>query len=92
MRAFFMPVSRRIFNGAYMALISTTYGDTDDSLLKQRTGSHDDEDESVTWVEYYLRDDHENGIGKAGELVHRSAHVTLKKMGEAAAAVAAILG
>lgn len=42
----------------------------DDSLLEKRTGSVDNENEYTTWVEYWLMD----------ELVHRSAHVTLKQM------------
>jgi hypothetical protein len=41
----------------------------DDSLLVKKEGSIDDENEYTTWVEYWLDD----------ELVHRSAHVTLKK-------------
>ena len=49
-------------------LITTTKGDMDDSLLEKKEGSIDNDIESTTWVEYY----HE------GELVHRSAHVTLK--------------
>jgi len=50
-------------------LITTTKGEMDDSLLLKKEGSIDNEDEYTTWVEYYLDD----------ELVHRSAHVTLKK-------------
>jgi hypothetical protein len=42
----------------------------DDSLLEHRSGEIDNENELTTWVEYWLD----------GELVHRSAHVTLKKM------------
>lgn len=53
-----------------MALISTTKGPMDDALLEKREGSVDNDNEFTTWVEYW----HE------GELVHRSAHVTLKKM------------
>ena len=49
-------------------LITTTKGEMDDSLLEKREGSIDNDIELTTWVEYY----HE------GELVHRSAHVTLK--------------
>jgi hypothetical protein len=49
-------------------IITTTKGDMDDSLLEKREGSIDNDIELTTWVEYY----HE------GELVHRSAHVTLK--------------
>jgi hypothetical protein len=51
-------------------LVTTTKGEMDDSLLEKKEGSVDNDNESTTWVEYWL----------AGELVHRSAHVTLKKM------------
>ena len=50
-------------------LVTTTKGDMDDSLLEKREGTVDNDNETTTWVEYWL----------AGELVHRSAHVTLKK-------------
>jgi len=50
-------------------LVTTTHGEMDESLLEKRTGAVDNEDEYTTWTEYYLN----------GELVHRSAHVTLKK-------------
>lgn len=50
-------------------MISTTHGDMDESTLRKVEGAVDDDNESTTWVEYYLGD----------ELVHRSAHVTLKK-------------
>ena len=53
-----------------MAIITTTKGDMDDSLLEKREGTVDNNNELTTWVEYWLE----------GELVHRSAHVTLKKM------------
>ena len=50
----------------------------DESLLEKREGIVDNDNETTTWVEYWLD----------GELVHRSAHVALKKMlpigGEAA--------
>ena len=49
-------------------IITTTKGEMDDSLLVKKEGSIDNDIETTTWVEYY----HE------GELVHRSAHVTLK--------------
>ena len=52
-----------------MALVTTTKGDMDDSLLEKREGTVDNDNELTTWVEYWLE----------GELVHRSAHVTLKK-------------
>jgi hypothetical protein len=51
-------------------LVTTTKGDMDDSLLEKREGVVDNENEYTTWVEYWLQD----------ELVHRSVHVTLKKM------------
>ena len=41
----------------------------DESLLEKREGSLDNENETTTWVEYWLGE----------ELVHRSAHVSLKK-------------
>lgn len=61
-------------------IVTTTKGEMDDALLERREGTVDNENELTTWVEYWLD----------GELVHRSAHVTLKKMpsfagGEAAA-------
>ena len=52
-----------------MALISTTKGEMDESLLEKKEGSVDNDNEFTTWVEYW----HE------GELVHRSVHVQLKK-------------
>jgi len=42
----------------------------DDSQLEKREGTVDNDNELTTWVEYWLD----------GELVHRSAHVILKKM------------
>ncbi len=53
-----------------MATVFTTKGDMDESLLEKREGSLDNDNEYTTWVEYW----HD------GELVHRSAHVTLKQM------------
>jgi hypothetical protein len=50
-------------------LVTTTRGDMDDSLLEKRDGTVDNDNELTTWVEYWLD----------GELVHRSAHVQLKK-------------
>jgi hypothetical protein len=50
-------------------LVTTTYGEMDDSLLEKREGTFEDDNELTTWVEYW----------KDTELVHRSAHVTLKK-------------
>lgn len=53
-----------------MALVNTTKGQMDEALLEKKEGVVDNENEFTTWVEYW----HE------GELVHRSAHVTLKKV------------
>ena len=61
-----------------MAVITTTKGDMDESLLLKQTGVVDDDVEHTTWVEYWLD----------GELVHRSAHVTLKKHIEVASKAA----
>lgn len=53
-----------------MALVTTTKGEMDEALLEKKEGVFEDDNEYTTWVEYWLE----------GELVHRSAHVTLKKM------------
>jgi len=53
-----------------MATVFTTKGDMDESLLEKREGSLNNDNEYTTWVEYWYE----------GELVHRSAHVTLKRM------------
>jgi hypothetical protein len=50
-------------------IVTTTKGEMDDSLLEKREGSIDNDLENTTWVEYWLEN----------ELVHRSAHVTLKQ-------------
>jgi len=63
-------------------IVTTTKGDMDDSLLEKREGNVDNDNEYTTWVEYWLD----------GELVHRSAHVTLKKMPVFADGKAAALG
>jgi hypothetical protein len=52
-----------------MAIITTTKGDMDTSLLEKKTGSIDDDNEFTQWIEYWLED----------ELVHRSVHVRLKR-------------
>jgi len=51
-------------------IVTTTKGDMDDSQLEKREGVVDNENEYTTWIEYWLD----------GELIHRSVHVTLKKM------------
>ena len=50
-------------------LVTTTKCEMDDSLLVKREGTVDNDNELTTWVEYWLDE----------ELVHRSAHVRLKK-------------
>lgn len=65
-----------------MALVTTTKGEMDEALLEKREGTVDNENELTTWVEYWLD----------GELVHRSAHVTLKKMPTFVGAEAASIG
>jgi hypothetical protein len=50
-------------------LVTTTKGEMDESLLEKKEGSVDNDNEYTTWVEYWLD----------GELVHRSAHVALKR-------------
>ena len=59
-------------------MITTTKGLMDESLLEKREGSVDNSHEYTTWVEYWLE----------GELVHRSAHVALKKNVSSAAEAA----
>jgi hypothetical protein len=58
-------------------LVNTTKGEMDASLLEKREGSIDTDNETTSWVEYWLE----------GELVHRSVHMTLKRnvTGEAVA-------
>lgn len=49
-------------------MVTTIKGDMDEAMLEKRTGETDNENEHVTWIEYWLN----------GELVHRSANITLK--------------
>jgi len=63
-----------------MALVTTTKGEMDESLLEKKEGFVDNDIEYTTWVEYW----HE------GELVHRSVHVTLKKSVALAAEAASL--
>ena len=51
-------------------MVNTTKGEMDEALLEKREGTIDNDVEQTTWVEYWLD----------GELVHRSAHVTLKNV------------
>ena len=55
-----------------MSLITTIYGDMEETLLEKKTGSVDTAAEYTTWVEYRV-------LGKE-EIVHRSVHMTLKEM------------
>jgi len=50
-------------------IVTTTKGEMDDSLLEKREGSIDTDTETTSWVEYWL----------AGEMVHRSVHMALKR-------------
>ena len=65
-----------------MALVNTTKGEMDTSLLEKREGVDENDSERAEWVEYWL----------GGELVHRSVHMTLKKFTLTGEAVAASLG
>ena len=60
-------------------MVNTTQGEMDESLLEKKTGVIDNDIEHTEWIEYYL----------SGELVHRSAHITLK---EPAVALSALGG
>jgi len=55
-----------------MRLIETTRGLVEESRLEKRDGVIDTDDERTEWVEYWYE----------GALVHRSAHVTLKRWPE----------
>jgi hypothetical protein len=59
-------------------LVTTTKGEMDDSLLEKREGTVDNDNETTSWVEYWLGE----------ELVHRSAHVQLKKTATLTSSVA----
>jgi hypothetical protein len=52
-----------------MALVTTTKGDMDESVLEKRDGTLENDNEVTQWVEYWHK----------GELVHRSVHVMLKR-------------
>lgn len=52
-----------------MALITTTKGELEETLLVKKTGSGDNENETFQFVEYWLE----------GECVHRSVDMKLKK-------------
>ena len=50
-------------------IVTTTKGEMDDSLLEKREGSEETENETISFIEYWLD----------SEMVHRSVHVTLKR-------------
>lgn len=50
-------------------MINTTHGLMNPALLRKVEGSLDNDNETTSWVEYYLE----------GELVHRSVNMHLKK-------------
>jgi hypothetical protein len=50
-------------------IVNTTKGEMDDSLLEKREGSLENDTETTSWIEYWL----------AGELVHRSVNMALKR-------------
>lgn len=52
-----------------MALIFTTKGDIEESLLSKVEGGHENDDEIVSWQEWYMGD----------EMVKREAQIHLKK-------------
>jgi hypothetical protein len=53
-----------------MNTINTIHGEMDENLLEKREGHIDNDVEYTTWVEYWYNN----------ELVHRSAHVTVKEL------------
>lgn len=50
-------------------MVTTIYGEMDEALLLKKEGVFEDDHERTSWIEYYLEE----------ELVHRSAHVSLKE-------------
>jgi hypothetical protein len=66
-----------------MATVTTIHGDMDEADLVRTEGDYEDDNERSHWIEYRLPG--------SDEIVHRSAHVTLKQP-LAAEALAALLG
>jgi hypothetical protein len=50
-------------------IVTTTKGEMDDSLLEKREGSDENDNETISFTEYWF----------SGEMVHRSVHVKLKR-------------
>jgi len=63
-----------------MAVVVTTKGEKDETLLEKKEGTLDNDHEITSWVEYW----------HGGELVHRSVHVHLKRNAFAAGVAAMI--
>ena len=70
-------------------LINTIHGELDDSLLEKTEGTLENDNERTTWVEYRMKGDPAPRVKDGVCLdcaegicrhVHRSAHVTLKKL------------
>lgn len=77
-------------------IVTTTHGPQDEADLEKREGADENDNEIATWVEYWMRRDgpceepgHDMTISSPEdgywERVHRSAHVTLKRMPPAGA-------
>ncbi len=62
-------------------MVTTTKGDMNTDDLERKHGSFENDNEYTLWIEYWLDD----------ELVHRSAHVHLKK-NVVATGIAAMMG
>ena len=60
-------------------LVTTTKGEMDAALLDKKEGVLDNENETTSWIEYWLD----------GELVHRSVNMILKRYTVTGEAVAA---
>ena len=62
-------------------MITTIYGDRDEALFEKREGRDENDNEVATWVEYW-----DNSVQPA-VLVHRSAHIQLKRWPEGMSAL-----
>jgi hypothetical protein len=54
-----------------MALVTTTKGEMDESLLEKREGSLDNDNEHTTWVEYWLDGELVQGVLPAAHVGRR---------------------
>lgn len=64
-----IPVGHLKLNAAGQPIVTTIYGDIEESRLRRETNIDDNEDRRTIIICYFL----------AGECVHRSTHVQLKK-------------